>query len=87
MELGHPGGQFLEHGLVLPQPAAAHGVAHTLHAGQDQANAVLCTLEQEVCGFLIEVAGLQPAEQGSAAHGALDNAVLDLYIADFEGGK
>ena len=64
-----------------------HGVADTLHAGEDKAYALLGSLEQEVSSFLIEVAGLEPAKQGSAAHGALDNAVLDLYIADLERGK
>ena len=58
-----------------------------LHAGQDQADAVLRAVKQEVCRFLIEVAGLHPAEQGCAAHGALDDAVLDLNVADLPGRK
>ena len=90
MELDHVLLELLEHSLVLVQPMTAghtHGVTDTLHAGEDKANALLGSLEQEVSSFLIEVAGLEPAKQGSAAHGALDNAVLDLYIADLERGK
>ena len=81
MELLHIDLQILEHLLVLIQPAAADGVLDALHAGQDQADAVLGAVEQEIRGFLIEVARLHPAEQGRAAHGALDDAVLDLHIA------
>ena len=90
MELDHVLLELLEHSLVLVQPMTAghtHGVTDTLHAGEDKANALLGSLEQEVSSFLIEVAGLEPAKQGRAAHGALDNAVLDLYIADLERGK
>ena len=87
VELGHPLGELTEHGLVLIQPAAAHGIAHALHAGQDQAHAVLCALHQKVRGLLIEVAGLQPAKQRGAAHGTLDDAVFDFHIANLERSK
>ena len=82
MELLHILLEILEHLLVLVQPTAADGVLDALHAGQDQADAVLRAVEQEVCRFFIEMARLHPAEQGRAAHGALDDAVLDLNIAD-----
>ena len=88
--LFHVGLELLEHLVVLPQPLAAgdtEGIAHTLHTGEDKADAVLCSVEQEVSGFLIEVVGLQPAEQGGAAHGALNDAVLDLYVTDLPRGK
>ena len=55
--------------------------------GQDQANSVSGLLKQEVRRFLVEVAGLHPSEEGRAAHGAHDYAVLYLHIADFPGGK
>ena len=87
MELRQPLGQVLEHLFVLVQPAAAHGVADTLHARENQTDAVLCTVEQEVRSFLIKVAGLQPTKQGGAAHGALDNAVFDLDIANLPRSK
>ena len=88
--LFHVGLELLEHLVVLPQPLAAgdtEGIAHALHTGEDKADAVLCSVEQEVSGFLIEVVGLQPAEQGGAAHGALNDAVLDLYVTDLPRGK
>jgi len=90
MELFHVGLQFLEHLLVLVQPVSAghtHGVADTLHTGENEADALLGSLKQEISCFLVEMAGLEPAKQGGTAHGALDNAVLDLYIADLKGGK
>jgi len=83
--LGHIIGQFLEHLLILVQPMSAgdtQSVANALHAGQDQANAVLRSVEQMVSSLLIEMAGLKPAKQRRAAHGALNDAVLDLYIAN-----
>ena len=55
--LDHVVGEFLKHLLVLPEPSAAHGVTDTLHAREDQADAVLRTVEQEVRSFLIKVAG------------------------------
>ena len=82
MELLHVLLEVLEHLLVLVQPTAADSVLDALHAGQDQADAVLRAVKKEVCRFLIEVARLHPAEQGRAAHGALDDAVLDLNVAD-----
>ena len=90
MELHHVLLQLLEHLVVLIQPLSAGDtqlVSDTLHTGQDQAHAVLCSVEQEVSGFLIEVIRLQPAEEGGAAHGALDDAVLYFHIADFPGSK
>ena len=60
--------ELLEHSLVLIQPAATHSVADALHAGEDKANALLRSLEQEVSRLFIEVAGLHPAEQRGTSH-------------------
>ena len=90
VEFGHPLGELAEHALVLIQPVTAgnaHRVAHALHAGQHQTDVVLGAVEDVVCRFLIEVAGLQPAEEGRAAHGNLDNAVFDLAVADLPRSK
>lgn len=87
VELLHVLLQGLVEALVVVQPAVAHDVAHPLHAGENEANAVSCLLKQEIGRFLIEVAGLHPAEQGRAAHGAHDYAVFDLHIADLPGCK
>ena len=90
VELHHVLLQFLEHLVVLVQPLSARDaqrVTDTLHAGQDQAHTVLCSVEQEVGRLLVEVVGFHPAEQRGAAHGALDKAVFDLHIADLPRGK
>ena len=90
VEFGHPLGELAEHTLVLIQPVTAgnaHRVAHALHAGQHQTDVVLGAVEQMIRRFLVEVAGLQPAEQGCAAHRHLHNAVFDLAVADFPRGK
>ena len=90
MELHHVLLQLFEHLVVLIQPLSAGDtqlVSDALHTGQDQAHAVLRPVEQEISGFLIEVIRLQPAEEGGAAHGALDDAVLYFHIADFPGSK
>ena len=90
MELDHVLFELLEHLVVLVQPLTAgdaQRVADALHAGQDQAHAVLCAVEQEVSCFLVEVVRLHPAEQGRAAHGTLHDAVFDLHIADLPGGE
>ena len=80
----------LEHTIHLTvgvEPLAAHGVADYLHAGENQADAVLGALEQEVSAFQVEVGRLQPAEQGGAAHGALNDAVGNFYVSDFKRSK
>ena len=90
VELHHVLLQLLEHLVILIQPLSAGNaqlVPDTLHAGQDETYTVLGPVEQEVCRFFIEVVWLQPTEQGSAAHGALDYAVLYFHIADFPGCK
>ena len=87
MELFHVGLQFFEHLLVLVEPAAAHGITDTLHAGEDEAYAVLSSVEQEVCSLLIEMAGLKPAKQGGTTHRTLDYAVLDFAFTNLKGGK
>ena len=87
VELRQPLGQILEHLLVLVQPAAAHGVADALHTRQHKTHVVLGAVEDVIGGLLVEVTGLQPAEQGRTAHGGLHDAVLDLHVADLPGGK
>ena len=87
VELRQPLGQVLEHLFVLVQPAAAHGVADTLHTRQHQAHVVLGAVQDVVGRFLVEVTGLQPAEQGRTAHRGLHDTVLDLHVADLPGGK
>ena len=84
MVLNHVLLELLEHSLVLIQPAAAHGVTDTLHTGEDEANALLGSLEQEICRLFVEMAGLKLAKQRGTAHGTLDNAVFYLDIADLE---
>ena len=85
--LVHVGLQLTVHASVLIQPFSAHGVADGLHTGQDQAHAVFCSLQQKVGSLGVKVGGLQPAEQGSAAHGTLDDAVGNFYISDLERSK
>ena len=87
VELDHVLLKVFEHLVVLIQPAAADGILDALHAGQDQADAVLRAVEQEVCRFLVEVARLHPAEQGRSAHRALNYSVRYLDIADLPGCK
>ena len=87
VELRQPLRQILEHLFVLIEPAAAHGVADALHARQHKTHVVLGAVQDVVGGLLVEVTGLQPAEQGCAAHGGLHDAVLDLHVADLPGGK
>ena len=83
----HIGLEHTVHLAVGVEPLSAHGVADDLHAGENEAHAVLGSLEKEVSAFKVEVRGLQPAEQGSAAHGALHDAVRDLYFTDLERSK
>ena len=85
VELLHVNGKVLEQLVVLIQPLTAgdaQRIADALHTGQDQAHAVLRAVEQEVCGLLIEVVRLHPAEQRGAAHGTLDDAVGYFYVTD-----
>ena len=90
MEFRHPLGKLAEHTLVLIEPVTAgnaHRVAHALHAGQHQTDVVLGAVEDVIRRFLVEVARLQPAEEGRAAHRHLHDAVFDLAVADLPRGK
>jgi len=89
VDLLHKDTEIVEHLLVLPEPLAPEGVAEGGNAGDDQANVVLCALEEEFCGFPVKLAAgeLEPAEEGSAPHGTEDNAVFDFHIADLPRGK
>ena len=83
----HVGLENAVHLAVGVEPLSAHRVADDLHAGQDQADAVLGALEQEICAFNVEVRRLEPAENGGAAHGALHDTVGNLYFSDLERSK
>ena len=90
MELFHVGLEFFEHAVVLPEPLAAgdtHGIANALHTGEDQADAVLRAVEEEVGGLLVEVVRLQPTKEGGAAHGTLYDAVRYFHIANLPRSK
>ena len=72
----------------LIHATASHGYGITVDiVPEHETDAVLGAGQQEVRSFLIEVARLQPAKQRGAAHGALDNAVRDLDIANFPRSK
>ena len=90
VELFHVGLEFFEHAVVLPEPLAAgdtHGIANALHTGEDQADAVLRAVEEEVGGLLVEVVRLQPTKEGGAAHGTLYDAVRYFHIANLPRSK
>ena len=87
MELRHPLGEFLEHTVILIEPALAHGITHALHTGEHKAYIVFGSLQKVICCFLIKMAGFQPTEKGGAAHGALDNTVFNLHIANLPRGE
>ena len=90
MELYHVLLELFEHLVVLIQPLSAgdaQRVTDALHTGQDQTNAVLRPVKQEVCRLLIEVVRLHPAEQGGTAHGTLDDAVFYFHIPDLPWSK
>ncbi len=87
MILVHIGLEHTVHLAVGIEPLAAHGVTDDLHARENQADAVLGALEQEVRTLEVEVGRLQPAEEGGAAHGTLHDAVGDFYLSDFKRSK
>jgi len=87
VELLHVDLQILEHLVVLIQPTAADSVLDALHSGKNEADAVLCAVEQEIRCFLVKMTRLHPAEEGSAAHGTLHDAVRNLDLAYFPRGK
>ena len=77
--------KFLELGKFprpLIQPFAEQNVADGGDAGQDEAHVLLGAVQEEFGGFLVEVVGLHPPEDGGAAHRGQDEAVLDLAFAD-----
>ena len=90
VELFHVLLELFELIVVLIQPFSAGNaerVLDELHSGENKPYAVLGSAEQEMRRFFVEVVGLHPAEKIRASHGALDYAVLDLYIAYLPGGK
>ena len=89
MDLVHEFLQLVEHLGILPQPLAPEGIPQRGNTGDDQANIILSPFLKQLCSFLVKLTAgkLKPTEEGSATHGAHDNTVLDLHIADFPGGK
>ena len=89
MDLIHKYLQFFKHLGILPQPFAPEGIPQGGNTGDDQAHVVLCSLQEQLGGLLVKAAAgqLKPTKQGSSAHGAHDNAVFNLHIADLPGGK
>ena len=82
VELRHPLSEILEHLLVLIEPSSAHCVSDALHAREYQTYAILSTAEDVVSCLFVEMARLEPAEQGCSAHGSLYDPVRDLYVTD-----
>ena len=82
VELRHPLSEIFEHFLVLPEPSSAHCVSYALHARKYQTNTVLCTSENVVSSLFVEVARLEPTEQGCSSHGSLNDPVRNLYVSD-----
>ena len=89
MDLVHKLLKVFKHLGVLPQPLTPESVAQRSNAGDNKTDIVLCTLQKKLRGFFVKMAAgqFEPAEQGSTAHGAHDNAVFDLHIANLPGGK
>ena len=89
MDLIHKLLQFLKHLGILPQPLAPEGIPQRGNTGDDQANIVLGALQKQLGGLLVKATAgeLKPAELAGAAHGAHDDAVLDLHIANLPRGK
>ena len=89
MDLIHKFLQSLKHLGILPQPLAPEGIPQRRNAGDDQADIVLGTLQEQLGSLLVKAAAgeLKLAEQGSTAHGAHDDTVFDFHVADFPGGK
>ena len=52
----------------LIQPFAEQNIADGGDAGQDEPDVLLGAVQEEFGGFLVEVVGLHPSEDGSAAH-------------------
>ena len=74
------------HGLENVRVTADDGLLARL-CEREKADAILRSVEQEVSSLLIEMVGLQPTEEGGAAHGTLDYAVFDFHIANFPRSK
>ncbi|MBO7177306.1 MAG: NAD(P)-binding protein, partial [Clostridia bacterium] len=85
MDFFHKYLEFLKHFRILPKPLPPKSVSQRGNAGNDQTDIVFGSLQKQRRCFLIEMASakLKPAKKRGAAHGAHDNAVFDLHIADF----
>ena len=89
VDLVHELLQFFEHFRILPEPLTPECVSQRCDSGDNQTNVVVGSFKKELCRFLIEMAAgkLEPAEEGSAAHRAHDDTVLDFHVADFPRGE
>ena len=89
MDFIHKHLQFLEHLRILPQPFAPEGVPQGRNAGDDQTHVVVGPLQKQLGRLLVKATAgqLKPAEEGCTAHGAHDNAVFDLHVANLPWGK
>ena len=85
VDLVHKFLEILEHLFVLPEPLAPEGVTQRGDTGDDQTDVVVGSFQEELGRFLVKVASrqLKPAKEGSATHGAHDNAVFDLNVTNF----
>ena len=89
MDLIHEFLQVLEHLRILPEPFAEEGIAQRCDTGDDQTNVVVCSFKEKLSSFLVEMAtsDLKPTEKRRTAHGAHNDAVLDLHVTDLPGCK
>ena len=89
MDFIHEDLQFFKHLGILPQPLTPEDITQGCNAGNDQSDIVVGALQKQLCCLFIEAAAgqFEPAEQGGTAHGAHDNAILNLNIANFPRGK
>ena len=81
--------KLFKHFRILPKPFAPEGIPQGGNAGNDQTHIVLGSLQEELGCFLVKMTAAQfkPTEEAGAAHGTHDDAVFDLHITHFPGGK
>ena len=84
MDLVHKLLELLEHLGILVQILAPEGITNGRDTGDDQTDVVLRALQKQLGSLLVKVAArqLKPTEQRSAAHGAHDDTVFDLDVAN-----
>ena len=62
MELVHKFFEFIKLSFALIKPFPEKDIPDGRDAGKDKTDVVLCAFNHDVCGFLIKVVGLHPAE-------------------------